>query len=62
MPVTKTPLPMEGNLYQPDRYKRHTLFSGTHVMQTRYYGHAHVLAVVIRTGYTCTCIYDMYIV
>lgn len=29
----------------------HTLFCGTKIIQTRYYGDEHVLAVVIRTGY-----------
>ena len=50
VPVTKTPLPMEAKEYTPNCYKRHTLFSGTQVVQTRFYGHAQVLAVVIRTG------------
>lgn len=62
VPVTKTPLPnakrspgypeeeREQLPYNPERQKRHTLFSGTRVIQTRYYGHARVLAVVVRTG------------
>ena len=62
VPVTKTPLPhnkrsssssaeQKEKQYNPEREKRHTLFSGTKVIQTRYYGrHARVLAVVIRTG------------
>ena len=63
VPVTKTPLPHVKRLssnpleqreeqYKPDQHKRHTLFNGTKVIQTRYYGHARVLAVVARTG-TC---------
>ena len=61
VPVTKTPLPyvkrssgspleQREEQYKPERYKRHTLFNGTRVIQTRYYGHARVLAVVVRTG------------
>jgi len=61
VPVTKTPLPHVKRLssnpseereeqYKPDQHKRHTLFNGTKVIQTRYYGHARVLAVVVRTG------------
>ena len=52
MPVTKTPLPQQedNELYSAEIHKRHTLFSGTHVVQTRYYGNAKVLAVVVRTG------------
>ncbi|KAK7094175.1 polyamine-transporting ATPase 13A3-like isoform X3 [Littorina saxatilis] len=55
VPVTKTPLTHQedGELYSPEIHKRHTLFSGTHVVQTRYYGNSKVLAVVVRTGY-CT--------
>ncbi|XP_025081002.1 probable cation-transporting ATPase 13A3 isoform X3 [Pomacea canaliculata] len=55
VPVTKTPLTHQEDdeIYHPEVHKRHTLFSGTHVVQTRYYGTAKVLAVVIRTGY-CT--------
>lgn len=59
--MTKTPLPMETKEYIPNSYKRHTLFSGTQVVQTRFYGHAHVLAVVIRTGqYLCSSAYNVY--
>lgn len=52
VPVTKTPLTHQEDdeIYHPEVHKRHTLFSGTHVVQTRYYGTAKVLAVVIRTG------------
>lgn len=65
VPVTKTPLPHSKNSspypaeqreesYNPERHKRHTLFSGTRVIQTRYFGDARVLAVVVRTGkYFC---------
>ena len=62
VPVTKTPLPHAAKpkkgdeleekeaFYSPDKHKRHTLFNGTKIIQTRYYGNARVLAVVIRTG------------
>ncbi|KAK7501877.1 hypothetical protein BaRGS_00006963 [Batillaria attramentaria] len=55
VPVTKTPLTHQDDqeLYSPEVHKRNTLFAGTHVVQTRYYGTAKVLAVVVRTGY-CT--------
>ncbi|KAK6177645.1 hypothetical protein SNE40_015705 [Patella caerulea] len=53
VPVTKTSLSQQDDeeVYVPENHKRHTLFAGTHVVQTRYYGHAKVKAVVIRTGY-----------
>lgn len=52
VPVTKTPLSHQEDeeVYTPENHKRHTLFAGTHVVQTRYYGQAKVLAVVVRTG------------
>ena len=52
VPVTKTPLSQQEDeeIYSPDNHKRHTLFAGTKVVQTRYYGQAKVLAVVVRTG------------
>lgn len=55
VPVIKTPLPQPDNpseLYDVEAYKRHTLFSGTHVVQTRSYEGAYVLAVVVRTGFS----------
>ena len=48
MPITKTPIPEVDELYKADRHKRHTLFGGTHVIQTRSVGSA--LSVVVRTG------------
>ncbi|XP_022780127.1 probable cation-transporting ATPase 13A3 isoform X4 [Stylophora pistillata] len=65
VPVTKIPLPYIKGLsnspleqreeqYNPERHKRHTLFNGTNVIQTRYYGNARVLAVVVRTGFSTT--------
>lgn len=53
MPVTKTPIPNSYELvFDPREHSRHTLFCGTQVIQTRYYGSEKVLAVVIRTGFT----------
>ncbi|XP_033097899.1 probable cation-transporting ATPase 13A3 [Anneissia japonica] len=54
VPVTKTPLPNHPGAdvcYSPDIHKRHTLFCGTQVIQTRYYGGERVCAVVARTGF-----------
>lgn len=57
IPVTKTPIPEgPGSNGSQDvkfslvEHSRHVLFSGTHVIQTRYYGSQIVKAVVIRTG------------
>ena len=57
VPVTKTPLPNPPPsdteaipYYSPDAHKRHTLFCGTHIIQTRFYGSGKVKAVVARTG------------
>ncbi|KAJ8958055.1 hypothetical protein NQ318_002065 [Aromia moschata] len=53
VPVTKTALPNVPNvLYDPKEHARHTLFCGTHVIQTRYFGNEKVLAVVVRTGFS----------
>ncbi|XP_076085924.1 polyamine-transporting ATPase 13A3-like isoform X2 [Mytilus galloprovincialis] len=60
VPVTKTPLPnpkLQTNDGSKDikfdikEHARHTLFCGTHVIQTRYYGTQKVKAVVVRTGF-----------
>ena len=50
--MTKTPLVQSeaSEIYSPETHKRHTLFCGTHVIQTRYYGDAKVKAVVVSTG------------
>lgn len=51
IPVTKTPLPQTPDeLYSSERHKQHTLFGGTHVIQTRFYNNSAVLAVATRTG------------
>ncbi|XP_053774202.1 polyamine-transporting ATPase 13A3 isoform X3 [Desmodus rotundus] len=60
VPVTKTNLPnpsveikgMEDELYSPEIHKRHTLFCGTTVIQTRFYAGELVKAIVVRTGFS----------
>uniref|UniRef100_A0A3B5PQT5 Polyamine-transporting ATPase 13A3 n=1 Tax=Xiphophorus maculatus TaxID=8083 RepID=A0A3B5PQT5_XIPMA len=60
VPVTKTNLPnplpgeREGadSAYNAEEHKRHTLFCGTNVIQTRFYTGELVKAVVVRTGFS----------
>ncbi|KAL0966747.1 hypothetical protein UPYG_G00299650 [Umbra pygmaea] len=56
VPVTKTSLPTSGDdgagLYSTEDHKRHTLFCGTHIIQTRFYTGELVKAVVVRTGFS----------
>ncbi|XP_053369609.1 polyamine-transporting ATPase 13A3 [Clarias gariepinus] len=61
VPVTKTnlPNPQQGDRgadgdkeYNLDEHKRHTLFCGTNVIQTRFYSGELVKAVVVRTGFS----------
>lgn len=53
IPETKTPLiKQDDEIYSPQTHKRHTLFCGTQVIQTRYYENNRVLAVVVRTGFS----------
>lgn len=56
VPVTKTSLPSSGEegagLYNTEEHKRHTLFCGTHIIQTRFYTGELVTAVVVRTGFS----------
>ncbi|XP_014866952.1 PREDICTED: probable cation-transporting ATPase 13A3 isoform X1 [Poecilia mexicana] len=60
VPVTKTNLPnplpgeREGEdcAYNTEEHKRHTLFCGTNVIQTRFYTGELVKAVVVRTGFS----------
>ncbi|XP_034233916.1 probable cation-transporting ATPase 13A3 [Thrips palmi] len=55
VPVTKTPLGrVAGVAYDAKEDARHTLFGGTTVIQTRFYGEHKVLAVVVRTGFLTT--------
>lgn len=54
VPVTKTSLPSSAPeaaaSYSTEEHKRHTLFCGTQVIQTRFYSGELVKAVVVRTG------------
>ncbi|XP_051966809.1 polyamine-transporting ATPase 13A3-like isoform X1 [Xyrauchen texanus] len=61
VPVTKTDLPNPeqdkrggdgDSIYSTEEHKRHTLFCGTNVIQTRYYTGELVKAVVVRTGFS----------
>lgn len=61
VPVTKTNLPNpsrsakgteEDELYSSELHKRHTLFCGTNVIQTRFYSGELVKAVVVTTGFS----------
>lgn len=53
VPVTKTPIPGSSELlYDTKEHARHTLYCGTQVIQTRYFGTEKVIAVVIRTGFS----------
>ncbi|XP_060098854.1 polyamine-transporting ATPase 13A3 [Heteronotia binoei] len=60
VPVTKTSLPNpcedpkapQPETYSPEVHKRHTLFCGTTVIQTRFYPAELVKAVVVRTGFS----------
>nr|CAD7426436.1 unnamed protein product [Timema monikensis] len=51
VPVTKTPPSHSDEIYDPNFHKRHTLFSGTHVIQTRFYGNnkADIETILLRT-------------
>ncbi|KAM4629657.1 polyamine-transporting ATPase 13A3 isoform 2-T2 [Polymixia lowei] len=61
VPVTKTNLPNpaqggkgaeQDGVYNTEEHKRHTLFCGTHVIQTRFYTGELVKAVVVCTGFS----------
>ncbi|CAF97576.1 unnamed protein product, partial [Tetraodon nigroviridis] len=56
VPVTKSSLPSAGReaaqRYDAEEHKRHTLFCGTQVIQTRFYSGELVKAVVVRTGFS----------
>ncbi|KAM7409529.1 hypothetical protein PAMA_001151 [Pampus argenteus] len=61
VPVTKTnlPNPVPGergdevdSIYSTEEHKRHTLFCGTNIIQTRFYTGELVKAVVVRTGFS----------
>ncbi|XP_069775899.1 polyamine-transporting ATPase 13A3-like isoform X2 [Narcine bancroftii] len=59
VPVLKTNLPhttkgggaSQDEVYCPENHKRHTLFCGTTIIQTRFYSGEPVKAVVVRTGF-----------
>nr|XP_053627607.1 polyamine-transporting ATPase 13A3-like [Cherax quadricarinatus] len=52
VPVTKTNIVDRSDvLYNDKEHSRHTLFCGTQVIQTRFYGGERVVAVVVRTGF-----------
>lgn len=51
VPVMKGPPCPSLEIYSTETHKRHTLFSGTHIIQTRFYGNNQVLAKVVRTGF-----------
>ncbi|KAK3867069.1 hypothetical protein Pcinc_027432 [Petrolisthes cinctipes] len=52
VPVTKTAIVDRPDVkYNENEHGRHTLFCGTKVIQTRYYGGERVMAVVIRSGF-----------
>ncbi|KAL6104281.1 atp13a3 [Pungitius sinensis] len=56
VPVTKTSLPTSGEeaarSFNMEEHKRHILFCGTRVIQTRFYAGELVEAVVVRTGFS----------
>ncbi|XP_054622803.1 polyamine-transporting ATPase 13A3-like [Dunckerocampus dactyliophorus] len=56
VPVTKTSVPSSGEeaerMYNAEEHKLHTLFCGSHVIQSRYYAHELVKVVVVRTGFS----------
>ena len=61
VPVMKTPLPNPpaskkelNEVIDTIKHKRHTLFCGTRILQTRFYEKGKVLAFVLRTGYYTT--------
>ncbi|CAB3400144.1 unnamed protein product [Caenorhabditis bovis] len=57
VPVTKVPLSGADDVgddvrFSSEKHNRHTLFCGTTLLQTRYYGGKPVLALAIRTGFS----------
>lgn len=52
VPVTKTSIVDRADIiYNDKEHSRHTLYCGTQVIQTRFYGGEKVVAVVVRTGF-----------
>ncbi|XP_050686747.1 polyamine-transporting ATPase 13A3-like isoform X4 [Eriocheir sinensis] len=53
VPVTKTSIVDRPDvIYKEKEHGRHTLFCGTQIIQTRFYGGERVTAVVVRTGFS----------
>lgn len=52
IPVMKDPLPyLADPIYNIEIDKRHSLYEGTKIIQTRNFGSSHVLGLVVRTGF-----------
>ena len=54
IPVIKNSLPYSSDVYDPDLDQKCTLYGGTKVIQSRPFGHSHVLGLVIRTAFITT--------
>lgn len=54
VPVMKTPPHETDEVYSATKHKAHTLFSGTEVIQARFYGREHIMARVVQTGFNTT--------
>lgn len=57
VPVIKNGITLTNEMYDPDvpdKSKKHTLYSGTKVIQTRSVGESPVIALVTRTGFVTT--------
>ena len=55
IPVIKSAIPVQSNdLYDPDVDLKHTIYSGTKVIQARRIGQTKVFGLVIRTAYVTT--------
>lgn len=52
VPVTKTPPTASDAKFEWVAQKRHILYAGTSILQTRYYGSERVMARVVRTGFS----------
>ena len=50
VPVVKNAIPETSGEFDIKTYQRHMLFSGTHILQTRFYANEPVKAIVLRTG------------
>ncbi|CAG7728857.1 unnamed protein product [Allacma fusca] len=52
VPVTKSALQPSNEMYNEESHKRHTVFNGTSVIQTRFYAGNKVACVIVKTGYS----------